>query len=43
MRFSVELSREAEKQLNRFPREVRERIERAIDELEERDDSHGAT
>jgi mRNA-degrading endonuclease RelE of RelBE toxin-antitoxin system len=39
MRFRVELSREAQKQLARFPRDVRERIEHAIDELEERDDS----
>jgi mRNA-degrading endonuclease RelE of RelBE toxin-antitoxin system len=36
MRFRVELSREAQKQLSRFPRDVRERIERAIDEFEEK-------
>jgi mRNA-degrading endonuclease RelE of RelBE toxin-antitoxin system len=39
MRFRVELSREAEKQLSRFPRDVRDRLERVIDELEEKDDS----
>jgi len=38
MRFRVELSREAQKQLAQFPRDIRERIEHAIDELEERDD-----
>ena len=39
MRFRVELSREAQKQLSQLPRDVRERIEHAIDEFEERDDS----
>jgi mRNA-degrading endonuclease RelE of RelBE toxin-antitoxin system len=39
MRFRVELSRDAQRQLARFPRDVRERLERAIDELEEKDDS----
>jgi mRNA-degrading endonuclease RelE of RelBE toxin-antitoxin system len=39
MRFRVELSTEAQKQLAGFPRDVRERMERAIDELEEKDDS----
>jgi mRNA-degrading endonuclease RelE of RelBE toxin-antitoxin system len=39
MRFRVELSREAQRQLAGFPRDARERIERAIDEFEERDDS----
>ena len=39
MRFRVELSKEAQKQLAGFPRDARERIERAIDEFEERDDS----
>jgi mRNA-degrading endonuclease RelE of RelBE toxin-antitoxin system len=39
MRFRVELSDDAQKQLARFPRDVRERMEHAIDELEERDDS----
>jgi mRNA-degrading endonuclease RelE of RelBE toxin-antitoxin system len=39
MRFRVEFSREAQKQLPRFPRDVRERMEHAIDELEEQDDS----
>jgi len=40
MRFRVELAREAQKQLISFPSDVRERIERAIDELEARDDLH---
>jgi mRNA-degrading endonuclease RelE of RelBE toxin-antitoxin system len=39
VRYRVELSTEAQKQLARFPRDVRERIERAIDEFEEKDDS----
>ncbi len=39
MRYRVELSRDAQKQLSRFPRDVRERIEHAIDEFEEKDDS----
>jgi mRNA-degrading endonuclease RelE of RelBE toxin-antitoxin system len=39
MRYRVELSTEAQKQLVRFPRDVRERMEHAIDELEEKDDS----
>jgi mRNA-degrading endonuclease RelE of RelBE toxin-antitoxin system len=39
MRFRVEVSRDAQKQLSRFPRDVRERIEHAIDEFEEKDDS----
>jgi len=39
MRFRVELSREAQKQLSQFPRDVRERLEHAIDEFEEKDDS----
>jgi len=39
MRFRVELSTEAQKQLALFPRKVRERLERAIDELEEKDDA----
>jgi mRNA-degrading endonuclease RelE of RelBE toxin-antitoxin system len=39
MRFRVELSKEAQKQLPGFPRDVRERIERAIDEFEEKEDS----
>ena len=39
MRFRVELSTVAQKQLARFPRDVRDRMERAIDELETRDDS----
>ena len=39
MRFRVEISREAQRQLSRFPRDVRKRIEQAIDEFEEKDDS----
>ena len=39
MRFRVELSTEAQKQLARFPRDVRERIERAIDEFETKDEA----
>jgi mRNA-degrading endonuclease RelE of RelBE toxin-antitoxin system len=39
MRWRVELSREAEKHLSKFPRDVRDRIERAIDEFEEKDES----
>jgi mRNA-degrading endonuclease RelE of RelBE toxin-antitoxin system len=39
MRWSAELSDEAQKQLTRFPRNVRDRIERAIDEFETKDDS----
>jgi hypothetical protein len=42
MRFRVELSKEAQKQLAGFPRDARERIERAIDEFEERDDAQWA-
>jgi mRNA-degrading endonuclease RelE of RelBE toxin-antitoxin system len=39
MRYRVEVSDEAQKQLSKFPRKVRDRIEHAIDELEEKDDS----
>ena len=39
MRFRVEVSQEAQEQLSRFPRDVRERMQHAIDELEARDDS----
>jgi mRNA-degrading endonuclease RelE of RelBE toxin-antitoxin system len=39
MLFRVEVSREAERQLSKFPRKVQDRIERAIDEREENDDS----
>ena len=39
MRFRVELSKDAQKQLERLPRDVQDRMERAIDELEEKDDS----
>jgi mRNA-degrading endonuclease RelE of RelBE toxin-antitoxin system len=39
MRYRVEVSDEAQKQLSKFPRNVRDRIERAIDELEEKDDA----
>lgn len=40
MNWRIELSREAEEQLFRFPRNVRERLKHAIDEFEERDESH---
>jgi mRNA-degrading endonuclease RelE of RelBE toxin-antitoxin system len=39
MRFRVELSKEAQKQLARFPRDVRDRIERAIDEFEAKNEA----
>ena len=39
MRYRVELSTEAQKQLSNFPRDVRERLEHAIDEFEAKDDS----
>jgi len=39
MRYRFELSAEAEKQLSRFPRDVQERMERAIDQFEMHDDS----
>ncbi len=39
MRYRVEVSDEAQKQLSRLPRDVRERMERAIDEFEAKDDS----
>ena len=39
MRFRVELSNEAQKQLARFPRQVRDRIERVIDEFEAKDEA----
>ncbi len=39
MRWSAELSDEAQKQLTKLPRGARDRIERAIDELELNDDS----
>ena len=39
MRYRVELSTEAQKQLAKLPRDVRDRIESDIDEMEERDDS----
>ncbi len=39
MRWRVEISGDAEKQLARFPRNIRDRIEHAIDEFEEKDDS----
>lgn len=38
MRWCVEFSAEAEKQLSKFPRNVRDRLERAIDEFEEKDE-----
>lgn len=39
MRFRVEISDDAQKQILRFPRDVRERMKRAIDEFEEKNDS----
>ena len=39
MRYHAEVSKEAEEQLLRFPKKVRDRLERAIDELEAKDDS----
>ena len=39
MRYRVELSNEAQKQLARLPHAVMARIERQIDEMEERDDA----
>jgi mRNA-degrading endonuclease RelE of RelBE toxin-antitoxin system len=39
MRWRAELSNDAHGQLERFPRNVRDRISRAIDELEAKDDS----
>jgi mRNA-degrading endonuclease RelE of RelBE toxin-antitoxin system len=39
MRWRVDLSDDAEKQLLRVPHDWQRRIERAIDELEEKDDS----
>ena len=39
MRYRVELAAAAEKQLLAFPKDTRKRVERAIDELEENDDS----
>lgn len=39
MRWRVELSKESQKQLSDFPRDVRDRLERAIDEFEQKDES----
>lgn len=39
MRFRVELSREAERQLLQLPRDARDRVERSIDEFEQKEDS----
>jgi mRNA-degrading endonuclease RelE of RelBE toxin-antitoxin system len=39
MRFRVELSAEAQKQLAKLPRDVMERIARAIDEFETKDEA----
>jgi mRNA-degrading endonuclease RelE of RelBE toxin-antitoxin system len=39
MRYHAEISKEAEEQLLKFPRRVRDRLERAIDELEDKDES----
>jgi mRNA-degrading endonuclease RelE of RelBE toxin-antitoxin system len=40
MRWRAELSKEAQEQIARFPRNVRVRLSRAINEFEEKDDSH---
>jgi mRNA-degrading endonuclease RelE of RelBE toxin-antitoxin system len=39
MRYRFEFSAESQKQLSRFPRDVQERLARAIDDLESKDDS----
>ena len=39
MPWRVEVSNEAEKQLSKFPRNVRERLKRAIDEFEKKDET----
>ena len=39
MGYRVELANDAQKQLARLPRDVRERIERAIDEFETKDEA----
>ena len=39
MRYHVEVSDQAQEQLSRFPRDVQERMRRAIDEIEAKDDS----
>ena len=39
MRFRVELSRDAQEQFLRFPKDAQARIVRAIDEFQGRDDS----
>jgi mRNA-degrading endonuclease RelE of RelBE toxin-antitoxin system len=39
MRWRVELSDEAQKQLARLPRDVRDRLGSAIDEFEEKDEA----
>jgi mRNA-degrading endonuclease RelE of RelBE toxin-antitoxin system len=39
MRYHVEVSDQAQEQLSRFPRDVQERMQHAIDEIEAKDDS----
>jgi len=39
MRWRVELSEQAQEQFFKFPRKVQQRIERAIDEMENNDDT----
>ena len=39
MIWSAELCNEAQEQLKRLPRKVRDRMERAIDEFEEKDET----
>ena len=41
MRYRVELSAEAQKQLTKLPRDVRDRVESEIDEMDNRDDPFG--
>ena len=38
MRYRFELSPESERQLSRFPRDAQQRLGRAIDDLESKDD-----
>jgi mRNA-degrading endonuclease RelE of RelBE toxin-antitoxin system len=39
MRFRAEVSLDAQKQLSKLPRKVRDQMQRAIDELEDQDDT----
>jgi mRNA-degrading endonuclease RelE of RelBE toxin-antitoxin system len=42
MRWRVEVSRQAEEQLSKFPRNIRMRMDLAIDELETKTTRNGA-